>query len=78
MKERPRIISYDATGNILVEQQASLSSTGYPVALDMSDDGNTLAVTYLYTQGTAVQSRVIFYNFGETGQGKSGQYSCVG
>lgn len=67
----PRIISYDATGNILVEQQASLSSTGYPVALDMSDDGNTLAVTYLYTQGTAVQSRVIYYNFGEAGQEKS-------
>lgn len=67
----PRIILYDATGNILVEQQASLSSTGYPVALDMSDDGNTLAVTYLYTQGTAVQSRVIYYNFGEAGQEKS-------
>ena len=42
----PKIISYDATGNILVEQQASLSSTGYPVALEMSDDGNELAVSY--------------------------------
>ncbi len=67
----PKIISYDATGNILVEQQSSLNSTGYPVALDMSDDGNTLAVSYLYTQGTAVQSRVIYYNFGETGQSKT-------
>ena len=67
----PKIMSYDATGNILVEQQSSLNSTGYPVALDMSDDGNTLAVSYLYTQGTAVQSRVIYYNFGETGQSKT-------
>ena len=67
----PKIMSYDATGNILVEQQASLNSTGYPVALEMSDDGNTLAVSYLYTRGTAVQSRVIYYNFGETGQSEA-------
>lgn len=67
----PKIMSYDATGNILVEQQASLNSTGYPVALEMSDDGNTLAVSYLYTQGTAVQSRVIYYNFGEAGQSQT-------
>ena len=67
----PKIMSYDATGNILVEQQASLNSTGYPVALEISDDGNTLAVSYLYTRGTAVQSRVIYYNFGETGQSEA-------
>ena len=67
----PKIMSYDATGNILVEQQASLNRTGYPVALEMSDDGNTLAVSYLCTRGTAVQSRVIYYNFGETGQSEA-------
>ena len=67
----PKIVMYDATGNILVEQQASLSNTGYPVALDLSDDGNTLAVAYLYTQGTVVQSRVIYYNFGETGRARA-------
>ncbi len=64
----PQIISYDATGNILVEQQVTVSTTGYPVALEMSDDGNMLAVSYLYTEGTAIKSRVIYYNFGETGQ----------
>lgn len=64
----PKIISYDATGNILVEQQVSVSSTGYPAAIEMSDDGNTLAAAYLYTEGTAIKSRVIYYNFGETGQ----------
>ena len=35
----PQIISYDAAGNILVEQQITLGTTGYPVALDMTDDG---------------------------------------
>ena len=67
----PKIISYDATGNILVEQQASLSSTGYPVALEMSDDGNELAVSYVYTVGTQIRSRVVYYNFGEAGQAKA-------
>ena len=32
----PQIISYDAAGNILVEQQITLGTTGYPVALDMT------------------------------------------
>ena len=64
----PQIISYDAAGNILVEQQISVSTTGYPVALEMSDDGNTLAVAYLYMEGTVVKSRVIYYNFGKAGQ----------
>ena len=67
----PMIISYDATGNILVEQQVTLNNTGYPTALELSDNGNLLAVSYLYTKGTALGSRVVFYNFGETGKEKT-------
>ena len=36
--------------------------------MEMSDDGNMLAVAYLYTEGAAMKSKVIYYNFGETGQ----------
>ena len=64
----PRIMSYDATGNILVEQQITMNTLGYPTALELSDGGTILAVSYLYTQGTSLKSRVIYYNFGETGQ----------
>ena len=67
----PRILTYDAAGNILVEQQVTMSSMGYPVALALSDDGNTLAVSYLYTEGTSLGSRVVYYNFGEAGQEKA-------
>lgn len=67
----PYIITYDATGNILVEQQAALGTTGYPAALEMSDDGEVLGVSYLYTEGTALKSRVIYYNFGEEGQSRT-------
>lgn len=67
----PRIISYDATGNVLVEQQVTVGNTGYPTAIEMSDDGNILAVSYLYTANAELQSRVGFYNFGEAGQDKN-------
>src|SRR5699024_1949926 len=67
----PRILTYDAAGNILVEQQVTMSSMGYPVALALSDDGNTLAVSYLYTEGTSLGSRVVYYNFGEAGREKA-------
>lgn len=67
----PKIISYDATGNILVEQQNTVNSLGYPTALELSEDGNVLAVSYLYTSGTVLKSRVVYYNFGEEGQQKA-------
>lgn len=66
----PRIMMYDATGNVLVEQQISISSLGYPVALALSGNGETLAVSYLKTQGTTITSSVIYYNFGEKGKEK--------
>lgn len=64
----PLIITYDAVGNILVEQQAAMNTTGYPVAIEMSDNGNILAASYLYMDSAEVRSRVIYYNFGEIGQ----------
>ena len=67
----PKIITYDATGNILAELQVSAGTTGYPAALELSGDGNTLAVSYLYTQGDQICSRVVFYNFGEAGRSKT-------
>lgn len=67
----PKIMSYDAAGNILVEQQITMSTLGYPASLALSDDGNMLAVSYLYTEGTKLKSRVTYYNFGEAGQEKT-------
>ena len=52
----PQIISYDAAGNILVEQQITLGTTGYPVALDMTDDG----MLSLYGQWSCrVENRIL-------------------
>lgn len=66
----PRILVYDATGNILVEQTVSLTALGYPVGMALSDDGQTLAVSYLRTDGTDIISSLVYYNFGEKGKEK--------
>lgn len=67
----PEIITYDAAGNILAEMQISPGNSGYPTALEMSDDGNTLVVSYLSVSGTGMKSRLVYYNFGEAGQDRS-------
>ena len=67
----PQIISYDAVGNILVEHQVNLNSTGYPISLDMSADGENLMVSYLSTKNGTLKSMVAFYNFGKEGQEKT-------
>lgn len=66
----PQIICYDAKGNILVEQNASLSNTGYPIDLAISNDGETLLVAYVHTNGNNVVSKTVYYNFNKAGEGK--------
>lgn len=70
-ENKPQIISYDAAGNILVEQQVDTSVVGYPVSLALSPDGTLLEVSYLYTQTGVMTSKIIYYNFGTVGQGKT-------
>lgn len=69
-EENPKVMCYDAKGNILVELKTSFTNTGYPVAIALSQDGEVLAVSYLYTGGKGVSSRVVFYHFGKTGEDK--------
>ena len=67
----PMIMLYDATGNVLVEQQVSSSSMGYPVAIDLSADGKTLGVSYLLVKDGAQKSGIVFYNYGKPGSEKA-------
>lgn len=66
----PRVMCYDAKGNVLVEHKASLTNTGYPIDIAISYDGNVLLVSYLCTTGNSVTTKVVFYNFGEDGVDK--------
>ncbi len=72
----PQVITYDAVGNVLVENQVSTDELGYPIALEMSRDGTVLMVSYLHTADGNLSSRVVYYNFGE--RGKSERNHVVG
>ncbi len=63
-EKSPMIVTYDSTGNVLVENQVVTGSMGYPVALEMSPDGMLLMVSYL---DMTMRTRVACYNFGEEG-----------
>ena len=68
--DMPRVICYDAKGNLLVEHKATFSSTGYPLDIALSQDGNVLIVSYLGVEGSAMEGNVIYYHFGEAGSDK--------
>lgn len=59
----PSIICYDATGNVLVELATSLTGTGYPLDISISEDGKLLLVSYLSIQNGQLVTRVKYYNF---------------
>lgn len=63
-----KIVCYDAAGNILVEHTTSASGTGYPLDLDISDNGYMLLVSYLLVEDGTITGKVAYYNFGEKGQ----------
>lgn len=68
--ESPRVMCYDAKGNVLVEHKASLKNTGYPVDVALSQDGKVLMVSYLCTKGSGVVTKATFYYFGEDAKDK--------
>lgn len=58
----------DKEGNKLVAGRTELTSNGYPVDFDISEDGKKMAVSYLYVSSGVMQSKVLFYNFSDVGQ----------
>lgn len=59
----PKIVCYDAAGNLLVELKTSFTGTGYPMDLGISEDGKLLLVTYMCLQDGVVTSKINYYNF---------------
>lgn len=59
----PRIICYDAVGNILVEHQVSFSGTGYPIGVAISPEGTMLLVTYLQVSESGIATVYAYYDF---------------
>lgn len=63
--EMPLVMCYDAVGNKLVEHKVIPKNMGYPVDVSISEDGNTLIVSYIYTEGMQVTGKISYYHFGD-------------
>ncbi|MCR4651739.1 MAG: DUF5711 family protein [Lachnospiraceae bacterium] len=61
-----RIDIFDENGNAIVDIKATMSKTGYPLALTLSHE--VLGVSYCYVDGETMRSSVTFYNFGGVGE----------
>ena len=61
---------YDASQKKLVTIKTTIDENGYPLDIDLSEDGTMLAVSYLVVDGLQTKNRVAFYDFGEKGQEK--------
>ena len=62
------IYIYDSQGKELVYFRTTMSDTGYPTAITLSDNAKLAGVAYTYVEAGALQTRVAFYNFGDVGE----------
>jgi len=62
------IYLYDTTGSELAYFKTTMSKSGYPIAIAISDDAKQVAVSYLKAEDGTVTSSVGFYNFSAVGQ----------
>lgn len=60
---------FDLAGSKLVEIKATMSKTGYPLAVTLS--GEVMGVSYFYVDGENMRNSVTFYNFGGIGENAS-------
>ena len=57
---------FNKDGTQIVEAKATMSKTGYPLAVSLS--GEVMGVSYFYVDGNIMRSSVSFYNFGGIGE----------
>lgn len=55
-------------GQNVASDRTTMSKSGYPICMDISEDGIILSVSYLYVGNGGISSSVAFYNFGSVGQ----------
>ena len=59
---------YDSSGTLLVKSKTTMNENGYPLDIDISADGQKLAVSYLTMDNKDVKTNIVFYNFSAVGQ----------
>lgn len=62
---------YDKNGKQISEIQTTIDKSGYPMDIDLSEDGEKLFSTYLYLDGVNAKNGLAAYNFGPVGQSEN-------
>ena len=58
---------YSAEGKALYEGEATMSGSGYPMAVSLSPNGELLQISYIYLDAGIQKTNVVFYNLGDVG-----------
>lgn len=61
------IRSFKPDGTLLFYGQTHMSNSGYPIAVNMSPNGNLLAISYVYVDAGNMKTSIAFYNLGAVG-----------
>lgn len=69
-----KINIYNAKGEILASMKCTMTKSGYPIDVSLSNDGLKLGVSYVRIENGQLKSSVAFYNFGEVGQNEIDNY----
>ncbi len=62
---------YSADGTQLYNGQATMSSSGYPISLSLSPNGELMQISYIYLDAGEMKSNVAFYNLGDVGANRN-------
>lgn len=61
---------YDVKGTVLVSGELHMENNGYPVAIDLSKNGQRMMVSQLDLNGGDIKTTIAFYDFGKEGKDK--------
>ncbi len=59
---------YRPDGTLIASDKTTIMESGHPLALDVSPDGQRMAVSYMGVKNGVLSDTVAFYNFGTAGQ----------
>lgn len=59
--------TYSASGELLFEGQATMSSSGYPMSISLSPNGELMQISYIYLDAGVQKTNIAFYNLGPVG-----------
>lgn len=62
---------YDKNGTQISERQTTIDKSGYPMDIDLSEDGEKLFSAYLSIDGVETKYSLSAYNFGAAGQNEN-------